>query len=264
MDHATGWNCVSTVAKSMGNQLKKTHLLIADKFRHRASTLYALMDLPEHEREKWYRHMGHSASINRDVYQCPLAVGEITHVGGFLQKLDMNGKKATLQAGQAPSARHADNSSVRSTGFEPATTQIPDTLCSILPSSESPEQASRSEQPSSESPEQASSSEQPSSERPKQTKPQPPNSTSSQPRRYSRWSNDDSSKITSFFKHYINRPGQGSTGSLPPVLLVKQFLHQNKIFDDANLSIKEKISLVKTKVFNERKKLRSKANFEEY
>ena len=32
--------------------------------------------------------MGHSEGINRDVYQCPLALKEITEVGSFLNTLD--------------------------------------------------------------------------------------------------------------------------------------------------------------------------------
>ena len=32
--------------------------------------------------------MGHSDEINENVYQCPLAIKEITSVGGFLQTID--------------------------------------------------------------------------------------------------------------------------------------------------------------------------------
>ncbi|GFO41921.1 hypothetical protein PoB_006842600 [Plakobranchus ocellatus] len=32
----------------------------------------------------FYRHMGHSEANNKNVYQCPLAVNEITRVGHFL------------------------------------------------------------------------------------------------------------------------------------------------------------------------------------
>ena len=92
LDHVTGWNCINLEAKGMGDQLKKPNLLIADKFRHRASTLFALQDLPRQQRVIWYRHLGHSASINQNVYQCPLAVSEITQVEGFLRQLETHGK----------------------------------------------------------------------------------------------------------------------------------------------------------------------------
>ncbi|GFS19451.1 histone-lysine N-methyltransferase SETD8-A [Elysia marginata] len=68
--------------------LERPELLIADKFRHRASTLFALTEVPEEKRYAFYKHMGHSQQINRDVYQCPLAVKEVTQVGKFLDTLD--------------------------------------------------------------------------------------------------------------------------------------------------------------------------------
>ncbi|GFO28875.1 hypothetical protein PoB_005538000 [Plakobranchus ocellatus] len=42
------------------------------------------MDFPAENREMFYRHMGHSKAINKNLYQCPLAVNEITRVGKFL------------------------------------------------------------------------------------------------------------------------------------------------------------------------------------
>ena len=85
LDHAVGWQCIKAVIKMMGSGLEKPDLLIADKFRHRLSTLYAVLELPANEREAFYRHMGHSEAINKHVYKCPLAIGEIVNVGGFLK-----------------------------------------------------------------------------------------------------------------------------------------------------------------------------------
>ena len=50
-DHAVGWQCIKAVIKMMGSGLEKPDLLIADKFRHRLSTLYAVLELPANERE---------------------------------------------------------------------------------------------------------------------------------------------------------------------------------------------------------------------
>ena len=75
LDHAVGWQCIKAVIKMMGSGLEKPDLLIADKFRHRLSTLYAVLELPANEREAFYRHMGHSEAMNKHVYQCPLASG---------------------------------------------------------------------------------------------------------------------------------------------------------------------------------------------
>ncbi|XP_070191728.1 uncharacterized protein [Littorina saxatilis] len=90
-DHVNGWNAIKAVTKEMGTRLCKPQLLIADKFRHRASTLFSLQDVQDTStREAFYRHMGHSEVINKTVYQCPLAIRELTAVGGFLQCLDSN------------------------------------------------------------------------------------------------------------------------------------------------------------------------------
>jgi hypothetical protein len=59
MEHAKGWNCIHDVTQLLAN-LDRPDLLIADRFRHRASTLFAMMDVPEDKREAFYRHMGHS------------------------------------------------------------------------------------------------------------------------------------------------------------------------------------------------------------
>jgi hypothetical protein len=54
-------------------------------------------DLPEQQREIFYRHMGHSAQMSKDVYQCPLAVAELTQVDSFLNRLDEQGKGAVAK-----------------------------------------------------------------------------------------------------------------------------------------------------------------------
>ncbi|GFN94870.1 histone-lysine N-methyltransferase setd8-a [Plakobranchus ocellatus] len=83
IDHASGYHCLKTIVYSCPN-LQQPHLLFADKFRHRVSKSFAQLDLPAENREMFYRHMGHSEAINKNVYQCPLAVNEITRVGHFL------------------------------------------------------------------------------------------------------------------------------------------------------------------------------------
>ena len=60
--------------------------------RHRTSTLYAALEVPEQERDFFYNHMGHSGEINREVYQTPLAVMAITKVGKHLYNFDKSKK----------------------------------------------------------------------------------------------------------------------------------------------------------------------------
>ncbi|GFR76749.1 histone-lysine N-methyltransferase SETD8-A [Elysia marginata] len=88
-DHVIGWQAIKYVTVMMGQELEHPDLLIADKFtRQRMSTLFAGLDVPQSQRETFYRHMGHSQAINEAVYQSPLALNELVHVGGFLQTVD--------------------------------------------------------------------------------------------------------------------------------------------------------------------------------
>jgi integrase len=90
LDHIIGWNAV-TMVSSLANVKTK---ISATKMRHRASTVYAALEVPEQEREAFYRHMGHSSEINKSIYQCPQALQEILSVGRFFDELDQ-GKHST-------------------------------------------------------------------------------------------------------------------------------------------------------------------------
>ena len=84
------WHIIHEIAVSA--QLNDIAKFTATKNRHRVSTLYAYMDLPESERDLFYRHMGHSKKINETVYQAPPALMEVVKVGKNLTKID-EGKK---------------------------------------------------------------------------------------------------------------------------------------------------------------------------
>ena len=62
--------------------------IVATKNCHRISTLFAGLDVPQKDRELFYSHMGHSEDINRNVYQAPLAIQEITSMGKQLMQID--------------------------------------------------------------------------------------------------------------------------------------------------------------------------------
>jgi hypothetical protein len=89
MEHVSGWHAVNKIC--LDANVREPNRLTATKMRHRASTLYAAMDVPECERLHFYKHMGHSSDINANVYQAPLAVMEITKVGVRLQEMDQLG-----------------------------------------------------------------------------------------------------------------------------------------------------------------------------
>ena len=50
--------------------------------------MYVMLDLPEEERELFYKHMGHSKTINETVYQVPPALMEVLKVGRNLVAID--------------------------------------------------------------------------------------------------------------------------------------------------------------------------------
>ena len=84
--HITGWHALNNVCDEAGIKEKTT--LTATKNRHRVSTLYAALDLPDAEQALLFKHMGHSANINQNIYQVPLAIREVTQVGMQLQRID--------------------------------------------------------------------------------------------------------------------------------------------------------------------------------
>lgn len=78
---------------------------------------------------------------------------------------------------------------------------------------------------------------------------------------YNQWNASDAENVCSYFSSYIKTIGPGSTGSLPSVAEIKTFFAEKPIFKESALCDKQKVALVKTKVFNERKKYRSRATF---
>ena len=65
-------------------------------------------------------------------------------------------------------------------------------------------------------------------------------------------------KVVSHFITYIDDANSSTTSkdSLPSKKEVETFMQTHHIFDDQNIPYATKISLIKTKVFNERKKKR--------
>ena len=223
-DHVIGWNSIQTVAKQLGNELDKPSLLTADKFRHRASTLFASLDVPREQREAFFRHMGHTESINRDVYQSPMALKEITEVGSFFNTLDKEGNKI-CQRTQNQGEEIIETSH---TGVE---THVPETPEEQQDASTRRNKVNRID----------------TDEKPKQ-----------KIRRYRKWSQGDAAKVAAYFTTFIDDTENLTTskGSLPSKKSVEEFLEKNSIFNDEHVSHNELISLIKTKVFNERKKKR--------
>lgn len=94
LSNCSGWHALKEVCNSV--KLKCPQLMNATNNRHRVSTIYASLNIPEKDREIFYSHMGHSAKINQDVYQNPLALRGIINLGPKL--LAINGKFLCLDA----------------------------------------------------------------------------------------------------------------------------------------------------------------------
>jgi len=84
-DHVYVWYAVHGISTSAA--VKQVDLIMATEMRHRVST-YVSLDVPQNQRQNFYRHMGHSADINASIYQAPLAELEVTHVSRVLEMTD--------------------------------------------------------------------------------------------------------------------------------------------------------------------------------
>lgn len=80
--HSSSWHAVHRVCKAAGVSVTPT------KNRHRVSTLYAAQDMTADERKIFLDHMGHSDSVNKSVYACPIGEQEIAVMGSFLSGID--------------------------------------------------------------------------------------------------------------------------------------------------------------------------------
>nr|XP_054753532.1 uncharacterized protein LOC129259256 [Lytechinus pictus] len=84
--HVSGWHAIKSLCKKV--HLDNSEVITATANRHRVSVLFALTEIPEKDRDFVFKHLGHSGDTNRDIYQAPLAVREITVVGRQLNKMD--------------------------------------------------------------------------------------------------------------------------------------------------------------------------------
>lgn len=83
--HVSGWHAVNNVSSNL--VLTNRETITATKNRHRESTMFAMMDVPEGDRKFIYKHLGHSEHTNINVYQTPLASKELTVVGKRLREI---------------------------------------------------------------------------------------------------------------------------------------------------------------------------------
>lgn len=85
-EHVIGWHEIRRM--SMEAQVVQPRLITANRVRHRAATVHASLDVPNSDRDAFFKHMGHSKEMDAKVYQCPLGVTEVCRVGKYLEDLD--------------------------------------------------------------------------------------------------------------------------------------------------------------------------------
>ena len=224
LDHASGYHCLRAVVKQVPN-LKKPNLLIADKFRHQVSTIFASLELPTEQQNSFIRHMGHSEAINRNVYQCPMALQEITKVGKMLSNIDHDISASETVNETAHGMRNPEENQQSSSACETLETLV-DQNTSVNEESETLDNQTACEKSG------------------KETKPK------KHIRRYTKWSSEDTRIVKDYFQKYIT--DTKTTGALPQKSEVMAFLSKNDILQGHE----NKYLLVRTKIFNEKKKFR--------
>ncbi|XP_071832409.1 uncharacterized protein [Apostichopus japonicus] len=224
LDHTSGWQCVHAV--SLAAKVKCPSKLTATPLRHQTSTMYAMLDVPASERERFYEHMGHSEDINKHVYQAPPAVSTITTVGKQLFCFDKENRSD--QAGPSGCPREStDEGPSGSVHMEPETSAVSD--AETDDSNSSNQELEDLYDPNK-----------------------------SDPRKRHKWSDQNTSLVKNCFKKYIQEKEEGNKGSLPGKKELMEFLHKEKDVLSSIKSADRRIFLLKMKIFNERKCFRLK------
>ncbi|XP_077975230.1 uncharacterized protein LOC120333198 [Styela clava] len=208
LDHCSGWHSVKNVVDAAGVD---SHIT-ATAMRHRALTLYASLEIPEDQRLVFFKHMGHTEDINKNVYQCPLGIQEVTKVGSYFASLDGMQVKGTEEpdiTGDLEEGKSVE-------GESSAVSQTPGVEDDSMPSGLglNTEFEMCHDMPST--------------------------STKRRKRRYVRWSSSDTAASLTHFKSCIeDTSGENNTGSLPGKVYFLSVNISQKIeslLDDEDLS----------------------------
>jgi len=74
-EYFSGWHALKDICGNIP-YLKHPEKINATNNRHRVSTMFAGVDVPE--KDLFYTHMSHSKDINKNVYQTPLSLMGLT------------------------------------------------------------------------------------------------------------------------------------------------------------------------------------------
>ena len=78
-DAVNGWYCIEEICKAALN---------VTEIRHCALTLFSTKEASEPERKAFFEHMGHSETVNKNIYQTPKAVQEVYQIESFFYSID--------------------------------------------------------------------------------------------------------------------------------------------------------------------------------
>nr|XP_039257467.1 uncharacterized protein LOC120334077 [Styela clava] len=268
LDHCSGWHSVKNVVDAAG---VNSHIT-ATAMRHRASTLYASLEIPEDQRLVFFKHMGHTEDINKNVYQCPLGIQEVTKVGSYFASLDGMQVEGTEEPDITGDLE--EGNSVE--GESSAVSQTPGVEDLEEENSVEGESSTVSQTPGVENLEEGNSVEGESSAV-SQTlgveddsmpsglglntefemcHDMPSTSTKRRKRQYVRWSSSDTAALLTHFKSCNeDTSGENNTGSLPGYKDIEEFLQKENILSGVK-DRKSKLRIIHAKLFNERKKFR--------
>ena len=244
-DHSSGWNSIRDVLKLVDG-LENPKLLIADKYRHRASTLYAMSEIPQDQRAAFYKHMGHTENVNKEVYQCPLAIKEVTQVGRFFEALDENCETVDCSIPNTRSEAEQETSSGDIQETEETHEIVNSTSITFT---DTGKESNTRNVANPEGKKGSNAARRYVNANPEGKK------GSNTARRYVKWDDKDYGIVKNYFKQFIEDiSASGVKGSLPSKAQLLHFLTEHIVLKD--LSEKDKISVIKVKIFNERAKFR--------
>ena len=177
--------------------------------------------------------MGHSENINKNVYQTPRVLQELTHVGKHLNTFDKGLKRTAADADLSPAGKRKQSRTETTTaaaatattaGATTTTTTTTETVCDEI---SQPSEGSKVEK------------------------------KGNLGRSYYQWSDGDTKTVTMHFSSYIYSEGTNNQGHLPGAQsIIRTFLDN---FPNVLQNVTNRQALIKTKIFNLRKKQREKA-----
>ena len=190
--------------------------------------------------------MGHTENVNKEVYQCPIAIKEVTHVGRFFEALDENCETVDCSNPNTRSEAEQETSSGDIQETEETHEIVNSTSITFT---DTGKESNTTNVANSEGKKGSNAARRYVNANPEGKK------GSNTGRRYVKWDDKDYEIVKNYFKQFIEDiSASGVKGSLPSKAQLLHFLTEHNVLKD--LSEKDKISVIKVKIFNERAKFR--------